>query len=149
MLHIFLQMTTGRQLSKKIFLPLPYFRPATALLMHAICMCLYVACMAKKWLSLEINGKICLVFVWRHHVGRFITNVFPLRAKRVREVANLTERKNRHTPVYGVKEFVRLSVINFDPNYLGTGKTEWAEIFFDIFVKMNGLKNFYLSEKCQ
>ena len=73
----------------------------------------------------------------------------PLRAKRVREVANLTERKNRHTPVYGVKEFVRLSVINFDPNYLGTGKTEWAEIFFDIFVKMNGLKNFYLSEKCQ
>ena len=29
-----------------------------------------------------------------------------------REVANLTERKNPHTPVYGVKEFVRLSVLN-------------------------------------
>ena len=41
-----------------------------------------------------------------------------------REVANLTERKNTHTPVYGVKEFVCLSVTNFDPNYLGTGRTE-------------------------
>ena len=27
-----------------------------------------------------------------------------------REVVNLTERKNPHTPVYGVKEFVCLSV---------------------------------------
>ena len=27
-----------------------------------------------------------------------------------REVANLTERKNPHTPVYGVEEFVCLSV---------------------------------------
>ena len=27
-----------------------------------------------------------------------------------REVANLTERKNPHTPLYGVKEFVCLSV---------------------------------------
>ena len=34
-----------------------------------------------------------------------------------RELANLTERKNPHTPVYDVKEFVCLSVINFDPNY--------------------------------
>ena len=31
--------------------------------------------------------------------------------------------------VYGVKEFVRLSVVNFVPNYLRIGKTEWAEIF--------------------
>ena len=53
----------------------------------------------------------------------------PLRAKQVREVANLTERKNLHTPVYGVKEFVCLSVslslclsvINFDHNFLRTG----------------------------
>ena len=36
--------------------------------------------------------------------------VIPLQAKRVREVANLTEIKNQHTPVYGVKEFVCLSV---------------------------------------
>ena len=47
-----------------------------------------------------------------------------------REVANLTERKNTHTPVYGVKEFVGLSVgpsvTNFDPNYFRTGRTEWA-----------------------
>ena len=34
----------------------------------------------------------------------------PMRAKQVREVANLTERKNPYTSVYGVKEFVRLSV---------------------------------------
>ena len=45
-----------------------------------------------------------------------------------REVANSTERKNPHTPVYGVKECVCLSVINFDPNYLRTGRTEWPEI---------------------
>ena len=34
----------------------------------------------------------------------------PLQVKQVREVANLSERKNLHTPVYGVKEFVCLSV---------------------------------------
>ena len=34
-----------------------------------------------------------------------------------REVANLTERKNPHAPVYGVKEFVCLSVTKFKPNY--------------------------------
>ena len=41
---------------------------------------------------------------------------------------------------------VYLSVIIFDPNYLRTGTTEWAEIFQDIFGKMNVLKIFYLSE---
>ena len=57
-------------------------------------------------------------------------NVFyPPASKVSREVANLTERKNPHTPVYGVKEFVRLSVTNFDPNYLGTGRVKSAEIF--------------------
>ena len=44
-----------------------------------------------------------------------------------REEANLTERKNPHTSIYGVREFVCLSVKNFDPNYLRTGKTEWAK----------------------
>ena len=34
----------------------------------------------------------------------------PPARKASREVANLTERKNPPTPVYGVKEFVRLSV---------------------------------------
>ena len=46
-----------------------------------------------------------------------------------RDVANLTERKNPHTLVFNVKEFVCLSVSKFDPNYLRTGKTERAEIF--------------------
>ena len=48
----------------------------------------------------------------------------PPASKASREVANLTERKNPHTPVYGVKEFVCLSVTKFDPNYHRTGKTE-------------------------
>ena len=45
----------------------------------------------------------------------------PPESKESREVANLTEKKNPHTPGYGVKEFVCLSVVNFDPNYLWTG----------------------------
>ena len=36
-----------------------------------------------------------------------IQQVIPLQAKQVREVANLTERKNPHTPVYGVKEYYK------------------------------------------
>ena len=46
---------------------------------------------------------------------------FPPGSEASREVANLTERKNSHTTVYGVKELVCLSVCpsvtNFDPNY--------------------------------
>ena len=49
---------------------------------------------------------------------------FPPASEASREVANLTKRKNPHTPVLGVKEFVCLyvclSVTNFDPNYLRT-----------------------------
>ena len=39
-----------------------------------------------------------------------IISLISLQTKWVREVANLTERKNPHTTAYGVKEFVRLSV---------------------------------------
>ena len=43
-----------------------------------------------------------------------------------RELANLTWRKNTHTLVYGVKEFVYLSVClsvaKFDLNHLRTGE---------------------------
>ena len=53
---------------------------------------------------------------------------YPPASEASRKVANLNERKNQHTPVYGVKEFFRLSVClsvtKFDPNYLRTGKTE-------------------------
>ena len=49
-----------------------------------------------------------------------------------REVANLTERKNLHTPIYSAKEFVCLSVClsvsKFDLNFLGTGEIELAKI---------------------
>ena len=51
-------------------------------------------------------------------------------SKACREVANLNERKNPHTAVSDVKEFVCLTVTEFDPNYLRTGKTEWAEKIF-------------------
>ena len=52
---------------------------------------------------------------------------YPPTSKARREVANLTEKKNPHTPVNGVKEFVCLSLVNFDPNHLKTGRTEGAE----------------------
>ena len=59
-----------------------------------------------------------------------------------REVTNLTWRKNTHTPVYGVKEFVCLSVTNFDLNYRKAGKIEWAEICFGfIYPKEANLRN--------
>ena len=38
---------------------------------------------------------------------------YPLASEASREVANLTRRKNLHAPVYGVKEFVCLSVCLF------------------------------------
>ena len=60
----------------------------------------------------------------------FLNLFYPPVSEASREVANLTVRKNPHTSVYGVKECVCLSVANFDPNYLGTGRTELTEIFF-------------------
>ena len=43
-------------------------------------------------------------------------NFYPLASDEGRDVANLTERKNLHTPVYCVKELssVCLSLTNFD-----------------------------------
>ena len=35
---------------------------------------------------------------------------YPIASEGIRDVANLTERKNLHTPTYGVKKFVCLSV---------------------------------------
>ena len=51
--------------------------------------------------------------------------------------ANFTERKNTHPPVKGVKEFVCLSVTNFDLYYLRTGKI--------VKVQLNGL--FHYSDR--
>ena len=58
----------------------------------------------------------------------------PTTSEASREVANLT-RKNLYTPVYGVKEFVCLSVVNFEPNYLRTGRTQWAKKNLDPCLK--------------
>ena len=56
----------------------------------------------------------------------FTSFFYPPATKASREVANLTERKNPHALVNGVKELVRLSVClsvtNFDLNYLGSGR---------------------------
>ena len=62
-------------------------------------------------------------------------------SKASREVANISEIKNLHTPVYGVKESVCqmsvcLSVTNSDPNYVRTGRTEWADFFKDIYASL-------------
>ena len=52
---------------------------------------------------------------------RYFFRLFgPTASKVSREVANLTNRKNPYTQIYGVKEFICLSV--FHPNYLRTGR---------------------------
>ena len=40
----------------------------------------------------------------------FVNYIYPTASEGSREVANLTERKNLNTPVYGVEDFVCLSV---------------------------------------
>ena len=55
-------------------------------------------------------------------------------------------KEKMHIPPYMVSKnlSVCLSVINFDPNYFKTGKTEWAK---KIYGKNQSLKKFYLSKK--
>ena len=60
-----------------------------------------------------------------------------------RVVENLTERKSTHPPVYGAKEFVCLSVTNFDINYLRTGEIEWAEKIFKISLSKRVVQKFF------
>ena len=50
----------------------------------------------------EIWNKIRLEYFFRCYT------LYPPASESSREVANLTERKNPHPPVYGVKEFVCL-----------------------------------------
>ena len=54
-------------------------------------------------------------------LSRLKRSYYPPASEASREVVNLTERKNPHTSVYGVKKFVCLSVVRFKPNYLRTG----------------------------
>ena len=75
-----------------------------------------------RWVAVVYSTServLCTPFAAQNHN--------PPASKARREVANLIERKNLHTPIYGVKEFVHLSVINFDPNYLRTGRTECSQ----------------------
>ena len=66
------------------------------------------------------NGSFKWFYVASWCSTVFITS-YPPASEASREVANLTWRKNPHPPVYGVKEFVCLSVClsvtNFDLNY--------------------------------
>ena len=57
------------------------------------------------------------------------------------------KKKTTHTPVYGVKEFVGLSVTNFELNYLRTGKIEWAEIFLGTSVSKSNIPKFMFSRQ--
>ena len=63
-------------------------------------------CPVFKWLA--NNVKSGLVFKSSMSPDRFIDkqDFYPPASEVSREAANLTERKNPHTPVYGVKEFV-------------------------------------------
>ena len=63
--------------------------------------------------------------------------LYPPASKASKEVANLTKRKNPHSSVYGVKEFVCLSVTKFDINYLKTSNTELSNLF-SMFASKNG-----------
>ena len=47
--------------------------------------------------------------------------------------------------LYGVKEFVYLSGVNFDPNYLSAGLIEWAKKNLGHLWQMNVLKNLFLA----
>ena len=57
------------------------------------------------------TGKLLEIFF-----GPFSDICYPFGSEASWEVANLTERKNLHTPIYGVKEFVRLFVLITDNN---------------------------------
>ena len=71
----------------------------------------------------------------RSRVDAQTTCAYPPASEAIKELADLTERKNPHTPVYGVKESVCLSVTNFELNYLWTGRIEWSEFFLNIYAK--------------
>ena len=65
-----------------------------------------------------------------------ITSHYPPASEASREVANLTWRKNPHPPVYGVKEFVCLSVCyEFRPQLSQDWRNRMGWNFLDIFVK--------------
>ena len=59
----------------------------------------------------HLKFKSCIILLNLRNLLQF----YPPAVEASKEVANLTKRKNPHAPVYGVKEFVCLSVC--DPNY--------------------------------
>ena len=58
----------------------------------------------------------------------FKADFYPIGSEARREVANLTERKNLHIPVCGLKEFVCLSVCMYVTKYFFTLFTKNGEI---------------------
>ena len=90
------------------------------------------------------------LFIRLNQVCVLCYNFYPPASEARREVANLTERKNPHAPIYGVKEFVCLSVCllqTFTPIFSELAEQNGIKKNLDIFGKMNVLKSFYLSEK--
>ena len=72
-----------------------------------------VACTIKYW---EMKNGSCL--------SCSAKSLYPPTSEASREVTNLTERKNPHTPIYDVKEFVCLSVPNSTPIISGLAKQD-------------------------
>ena len=80
--------------------------------------------LAARWTSQNLSRYVSIAY---KKVEQFLhvtegEYFLPRQAKRVREVANLTERKNPHTSVYGVRKFVCLSVKTLTPIISGLAK---------------------------
>ena len=83
------------------------------------------------FLCLNLSVLCRILFEWLdYNVGNLVIMAIPLQAKQVREVANLTKRKN--PPVSGVKEFVCLSVCQL----------QTITPIISGLAKQNGLKQF-------
>ena len=72
-------------------------------------------------------------------------NIYPTASEASREVENFDWRKKHTLTRILCQNFVRLSVTNFDPNYLRTGRIEWAEkkpeIFYLIETRLYSARN--------
>ena len=93
-------------------------------------------------------------YCWFHwHIStlkeRTSTHCYSPASEGSRKVTNFTWRKNSHTPVNDVKEFVCLSVClwqNLTSIISGPGEIEWAEIFLWISSSKNVFPKFFFSQ---
>ena len=91
-----------------------HIRPAKVGLTIGWMQCTICVCFDKRLVAAESQMLVKICFF---HV------LLSPPSKVSREVANLTWRKNTHTPVYGVKEFVCLCIVNPWPPFWCKPKT--------------------------